>query len=315
MLRFLKRLFKTNELPKQNQSTNLLKYKPIETETSSPNRSATTAVKKASSSIIPINVPVVADPTKRGIDIEFKLEDDKDNVIRINQLQPEGCQKKIAEFVPVVGITKDNREKGAIKFIEGKKREVELRKEPTNPYDKNAIEVYGHCLVNDKQFTCKLGYIPKEVSRKISSVEPLKATIKLMYYPTDETSIGIRIDIWTKSATRKKVEDIPYKKMKIPADQVDRNLIGRDLEKEGYVDNAIELYELNIEEGFDGNFPYDRLAIIYRKRKQYQDEIRVLEKGIEVFESLQRFSPRQDIEPKLNKFKDRLSKALELSDK
>lgn len=92
------------------------------------------------------------------------------------------------------------------------------------------------------------------------------------------------------------------KKFKI---QVDRNLQGKELEKEGKVEEAIKLYEENIRENFEGNGPYDRLAIIYRKRKSYDEEKRVLEKAIKVFEenvSIQ----RQDREPKLNRFKDRL---------
>lgn len=60
---------------------------------------------------------------------------------------------------------------------------------------------------------------------------------------------------------------------------VNRNLKGIDLEKKCKVDKAIELYEKNIEEEFDGTHPYTRLAIIYRKKGLLKDEIRVLEKA------------------------------------
>ena len=106
-----------------------------------------------------------------------------------------------------------------------------------------------------------------------------------------------------------------YKKVKIFKDPVDRNLQGIEFEKEGYIDNAIEFYELNIKEGFDGSHPYDRLAIIYRKRKQYTEEVRVLQRGIEVFSRLQKTSKRMDVNPKLNRFKERLLKAQELVNK
>jgi tetratricopeptide (TPR) repeat protein len=66
--------------------------------------------------------------------------------------------------------------------------------------------------------------------------------------------------------------------------QVERNLRGIALEKKGRIDEAIELYEKNISENFIGTHPYNRLAIIYRKRNQIDDEIRVLEKAIRVFE-------------------------------
>ncbi|WP_198507842.1 tetratricopeptide repeat protein [Bacillus sp. FJAT-45037] len=96
-------------------------------------------------------------------------------------------------------------------------------------------------------------------------------------------------------------------------EKVERNLKGMELEKNGELDQAIKLYEMNVQEGFDGNHPYDRLAIIYRKQKLYNEEIRVLERAIEVFSNLKETSSRQDIDPKLKKFKDRLDKANELS--
>tara|TARA_B100000886_G_C20164088_1_gene383319 strand:+ start:77 stop:484 length:408 start_codon:yes stop_codon:yes gene_type:complete len=100
-----------------------------------------------------------------------------------------------------------------------------------------------------------------------------------------------------------KIEDKIYSKL------VDRNIEGGKHEKEGRVDLAIELYEKNIAENFDGSHPYLRLAIIYRKKKDYQNEIRVLNKAIEVFSNLMSSSERLDIEPKLEEFKKRLEKS------
>jgi tetratricopeptide (TPR) repeat protein len=60
---------------------------------------------------------------------------------------------------------------------------------------------------------------------------------------------------------------------------VNRNSKGIELEKKCKIDKAIELYEKNIEEEFDGTHPYIRLAIIYRKKGLLKDEIRVLEKA------------------------------------
>lgn len=56
---------------------------------------------------------------------------------------------------------------------------------------------------------------------------------------------------------------------------VDRNLQGREFEKAGRVDHAIRMYELNVADQVDTPFPYDRLRIIYSKRKQYTEAIRV----------------------------------------
>ena len=96
--------------------------------------------------------------------------------------------------------------------------------------------------------------------------------------------------------------------------QVQRNLRGIELEKGGQVDQAIELYERNVAENFEGSHPYNRLAIIYRKRKQIDDEIRVLKKAIWVFENVV-YNDRGDRLPKLEKFKKRLEKAKELKEK
>jgi len=93
---------------------------------------------------------------------------------------------------------------------------------------------------------------------------------------------------------------------------VDNNLKGRKLEQSGKVEEAKKLYEKNISMNFDGNFPYDRLAVIYRKEKDYDNEIRVLNHAIHVFSDLRATSPRADISPKLKKFKERLSKATAL---
>ena len=92
--------------------------------------------------------------------------------------------------------------------------------------------------------------------------------------------------------------------------QVDRNLKGIEFEKKGKIEKAIRLYEKNIEEDFEGSHPYDRLAIIYRKRGEYEKELRVLRKAIFVFEN-KIHSRRLDIEPKLQKFRERLDKAIQ----
>lgn len=95
---------------------------------------------------------------------------------------------------------------------------------------------------------------------------------------------------------------------KIENNWVNRNLKGVELEKECKIDKAIELYEKNIEEEFEGSHPYERLAIIYSKKGSLEDEIRVLEKAVWVFESIV-YKGRSDRLPKLDRFKKRLEKA------
>ena len=93
--------------------------------------------------------------------------------------------------------------------------------------------------------------------------------------------------------------------------QVERNLKGDELEKSDQVDLAIQLYEENIKENFEGNHPYDRLAIIYHKKNLIDDEIRVLEKAIWVFENIVH-KERGDKLPKLERFQKKLEKVKRL---
>ncbi len=96
--------------------------------------------------------------------------------------------------------------------------------------------------------------------------------------------------------------------VKREVDQVERNLKGKELEKAGKTDDAINLYEQNVRERAIGTHSYDRLAIIYRRRKRFAEEIRVLEVAISVYES--DVSPEnRSRERNLAKFRTRVEKA------
>lgn len=61
---------------------------------------------------------------------------------------------------------------------------------------------------------------------------------------------------------------------------VDGNNQGQALEKDGKVNEAVLVYERLLKEGVDTPFTYRRLAIIYSKRKQREEELRVLRAAI-----------------------------------
>lgn len=88
---------------------------------------------------------------------------------------------------------------------------------------------------------------------------------------------------------------------------VENNLRGIELEKDGRTDEAIALYEQNVAAYFEGSHPYNRLAIIYRKRKDYDNEIRVLRRAVSVYEQW-----KESDAVKYQKFVDRLKKAEQL---
>ena len=56
-----------------------------------------------------------------------------------------------------------------------------------------------------------------------------------------------------------------------------RNINGKEYEKDGEDNKAIELYEANIKDNFDGSHPYERLRVIYTKMQKHEDVIRICE--------------------------------------
>lgn len=71
------------------------------------------------------------------------------------------------------------------------------------------------------------------------------------------------------------------------SEQVERNLQAIECERRGDLQEAIELYEANITESFNGTHPYERLSELYLQSNQQDDLLRVLEKAINVFEGVE----------------------------
>ena len=88
--------------------------------------------------------------------------------------------------------------------------------------------------------------------------------------------------------------------------QTARNLEAIDAEHAGRLEEAIALYERNVEEGFPGDLPYGRLVAIYEKRAAFDDAERVLRRAIAVFETSTRRTP-QDRRAMLRVFRKRLA--------
>jgi hypothetical protein len=59
-----------------------------------------------------------------------------------------------------------------------------------------------------------------------------------------------------------------------------RNRDAQSFEGAGKITEAIELYEMNISDGFTGAFPYDRLRVLYTQGKDYANAIRICELAI-----------------------------------
>jgi hypothetical protein len=99
--------------------------------------------------------------------------------------------------------------------------------------------------------------------------------------------------------------------------QTARNLEGLELERAGRVDEAIALYEQNLGEGFEGDWPYGRLVAVLERRGELERAVAVLERGIEVFAASKRRTPA-DRRATIRAFKGRLrlvKKAIAARDK
>lgn len=64
-----------------------------------------------------------------------------------------------------------------------------------------------------------------------------------------------------------------------------RNNDGIAFEKGGKIEEAIKVYEENIELGHPAMHSYTRLMIIYRRLKDYDNEQRVIRRAVEVYET------------------------------
>ena len=88
-----------------------------------------------------------------------------------------------------------------------------------------------------------------------------------------------------------------------------RESIAVRLEKEiKDIDSAIQVYEELAEDNTDLAAPYYRLSVLYSKLKRAQDEMRILEHAIWVYENIV-YRKRTDRLSKIEKFKERLEKA------
>lgn len=73
---------------------------------------------------------------------------------------------------------------------------------------------------------------------------------------------------------------------------IELNNKGISLEKSGLVDEAIDVYEENIKHSYPARHSYDRLLVLYRKKNDKGNELRVLRKAIAVFPEEDRYLKR-----------------------
>jgi predicted amidophosphoribosyltransferase len=67
-----------------------------------------------------------------------------------------------------------------------------------------------------------------------------------------------------------------FARMELRHNGIKRYFEGRGLERAGDIGAALACYESLVADGFDLDYPYERLAIIYRKSRRAHDEERIV---------------------------------------
>lgn len=143
-------------------------------------------------------------------------------------------------------------------------------------------------LIPKDEYLAMMAFIPEDI-----------------FYSDNEVKIGdrtyYRLTVREYQSIRGRFEAYRAKNAKLNRCS-DLNTKGIELERSGDISGAVKVYEENISgDCYPATHSFDRLCVIYRRAKDYRNEIRVLEKACMVFT--------------LDKYKTRLAKAKELQAK
>lgn len=236
-----------------------------------------------------------------------------------NKFDPENSSEKLTSFhTKVVGVTFKNKNGIPRQEIISDCKIGEnliLMPEPDNQHDENAVKV---CRANGLQ----IGYLNSIFAYEVKQIME-KYNSRVDAIITDITGgeiSGVNILIQkykiNNRPPRKKKEPVEEKpfdpNIKIEKGSFNRSMQAKDLESQGFIENAIELYESVVKSGFDAPFSYERLSIIYRKRKEYEKEIAVLDKLIKTIEKSKNETDPIIAQTKIDKVRERIQKANEL---
>ena len=89
----------------------------------------------------------------------------------------------------------------------------------------------------------------------------------------------------------------------------------RDAEAAQERERAAELYEQVIKESPVNEYAYDRLMILYRKPKQYKDEMRIINAGIKAYENFYKTKSKHSRSRKVAEMSNAFLKSTGLADK
>lgn len=239
------------------------------------------------------NISLIDSLEEREFDVPYRKDyeyDDYDgydeDVIKFIRKQPKGTPKKIFSLCNIAGVS--YRQEDALKAVIGENLSLRAEKEPTNSYDPNAIKIMADYEENGEKNSVKIGYIPRGKAKKLAKFDRINITLREIRLPEmGIRNISFKIDIWVESQkqkTQKKLfkEHSYDPNIEMPDNFADRNGKAKELEEKGYLDNAIEMYLKNTFEEDTTLYPFKRLAIIYRKRKDFANEILIINRALDM---------------------------------
>jgi len=126
---------------------------------------------------------------------------DNPNVVEIDEHAPPGFAMCIAWGTRVAGISYN--EAAAESFVLGTRQALDLAREPSNPFDKNAVKVLGTWTDAEGKRRRRemLGHLPREVAAMVAALGPdaeIAAALRVMFVPMDGKGAGLRLNVWSK---------------------------------------------------------------------------------------------------------------------
>jgi tetratricopeptide (TPR) repeat protein len=91
--------------------------------------------------------------------------------------------------------------------------------------------------------------------------------------------------------------------------------LARQLEEKNEINGAIKVYKKCISIKKHDEYAFDRLMILYRKKKEYDKELGIIREGIAAFEKLYKESSQSKPNKVIERISNALLKATGLSDK
>jgi hypothetical protein len=127
---------------------------------------------------------------------------DNANVVDVHEYAPPGFSTCIAWGTRVSGIS--YHESAAESFVLGTAQQLDLMREPSNPFDRKAISVLGTWTDADGKRHRRemLGHLPRVVAAMVAELGPdaeIAAALRVMFIPMGGKGAGLRLNVWSKN--------------------------------------------------------------------------------------------------------------------